>query len=301
MEIFIYEGNELAIIKKDDDIWFRAKTVANILKYSNQRKAIIDHVDSEDKCSLNELKHRGNDSLPLKWNTKNTAHINETGMTELKHRGNNSLPLKWNTKNTIYINESGLYSLILRSDMDKAKEFKRWITKEVLPSIRKTGRYEYNHKPFKMLTFNIQTEFDLHKKVVNFTRNHYPKALLNATLGENQINSDMRLRSYNVGYQKGSPDLIIQNLHKVYSGFAIEFKSPRGYGELSEHQNVMLQEYTNNGFKVLVSNDYDEIIKEIIHYFDGVRIKCNHCSRKFKSSETLKNHSNYIHKYINRK
>ena len=97
MEIFIYEGNELAIIKKDDDIWFRAKTVANILKYSNQRKAIIDHVDSEDKCSLNELKFRGNESLPLKWNIKNT----------------------------IYINESGLYSLILRSDMDKAKEFKR--------------------------------------------------------------------------------------------------------------------------------------------------------------------------------
>ena len=62
MEIFIYEGNELAIIKKDDDIWFRAKTVANILKYSNQRKAIIDHVDSEDKCSLNELKFRGNSS-----------------------------------------------------------------------------------------------------------------------------------------------------------------------------------------------------------------------------------------------
>ena len=111
----------------------------------------------------------------------------------------------------------------------------------------------------------------------------------------------MRLRSYNLGYQKGSPDLIIQNLHKVYSGFAIEFKSPRGYGELSEHQNVMLQEYTNNGFKVLVSNDYDEIIKEIIHYFDEVRIKCNHCSRKFKSLKTLKNHSNYIHRYISRK
>ena len=53
------------LLKKDDDIWFRANTVVNILKYSNQRKAIIDHVDSEDKCSLNELKSRGNDSLPL--------------------------------------------------------------------------------------------------------------------------------------------------------------------------------------------------------------------------------------------
>ena len=144
-----------------------------------------------------------------------------------------------------------------------------------------------------MLTFNIQSEYDLHKKVVNFIRNHYPKALLNASLGENQINSNMRLRSYNMGYKKGSPDMIIQNLHKVYSGFAIEFKSPRGNGQLADDQKVMLQEYRNNSFKVLVSNDY-----EIIHYFDGVRIKCNHCSRKFKSSETLKNHLKYIHKNL---
>ena len=56
--------------------------------------------------------------------------------------------------------------------MDEAKKFKRWITKDVLPSIRKTGRYEYNHKPFKMLTFNIQTEYDLHIKVVNFIKNY---------------------------------------------------------------------------------------------------------------------------------
>ena len=285
MEIFIYEGNELAIIKKDDDIWFRAKSVAIILNYSNQRKAIIDHVDPEDKCPLNEINIRGNESLPP---------------NEIK--SNNRLPLNeiknWNTQNTIYINESGLYSLILRSDMDKAKKFKRWITKEVLPSIRKNGRYELKHKPFKMLSFNIQTEFDLHKKVVNFIRNNYPKALFTATLGENQISSDMRLRSYNLGYQKGSPDLIIQNLHKFYSGFAIEFKSPQGYGNLSQIQNVILKEYTLNGFKVLLSNDYDEILKEIIHYFDDVRIICSNCSRKFKSSKTLKNHINYIHKNI---
>ena len=265
-EIFNYEETKLDIIKKDDDIWFQAKTVADILKYTNTRKAIRDHVDSEDKITLNNLKSRGSDSFPPKNN-----HV-------------------------IYINESGLYSLILRSNMDKAKDFKRWVTKEVLPSIRKTGRYEYNHKPFKMLTFNIQSEYDLHKKVVNYIRNHHPKALLNATLGENQINSDMRLRSYKMGYQKGSPDLIIQNLHKVYSGFVIEFKNPRGNGQLSEDQKVILQEYRNNGFKVLVSNDYDEILEEIIHYFDGVRIKCNHCSRKFKSSKTLKNHFKHIHK-----
>ena len=180
--------------------------------------------------------------------------------------------------------------------MDDAKKFKRWITKEVLPSIRKNGRYELNHKPFKMLAFNIQTEFDLHKKVVNFIRNNYPKALFTATLGENQFSSNIRLRSYILGYQKGSPDLIIQNLHKSYSGFAIEFKSPQGYGNLSDHQNVILKEYLNNGFKVLLSNDYDNILKEIIHYFDDVRILCSHCFRKFKSVTTLKNHTNHFHK-----
>ena len=268
METFIYEGNKLNTINKNDDIWFRAKTVALILKYSNHRKAIIDHVDPEDKSLLKEINIGSNDSLPLTWNDENS----------------------------IYINESGLYSLILRSDMDNAKKFKRWITKEVLPSIRKNGRYELNHKPFKMLAFNIQTEFDLHKKVVNFIRNNYPKALFTATLGENQFSSNMRLRSYILGYQKGSPDLIIQNLHKSYSGFAIEFKSPQGYGNLTEHQNVILKEYLKNGFKVLLSNDYDNILKEIIHYFNDVRILCSHCFRKFKSATTLKNHTNHFHK-----
>ena len=266
IEKFIYENNELNVIKKDDDIWFHAKTVGNILKYTNTRKAIIDHVDCEDKITYGQLKFESNNSLPLKKNY-----------------------------HAIYINESGLYSLILSSKMDEAKKFKRWITKDVLPSIRKTGRYEYNHKPFKMLTFNIQTEYDLHKKVVNFMKNYYPKALLIATLGENQINSHMRWKSYLKGYQKGSPDIIIQNLHIVYSGFAIEFKNPNGNGVLSDHQQLMLQEYKNNNFKVLVSNDYDEILKEIIHYFDEVRIKCYYCSRKFKSLQTRSNHSKYIH------
>ena len=270
MDMFTYEGKKLSIIKKDDDIWFRAKTVASILGYEDTKKAIFKHVDSEDKCSLKRLKFRGDESSPLTWNTGNT----------------------------IYINESGLYSLILKSKMYKAKEFKRWVTKEVLPSIRKTGKYEFNNRPYKMLTFNINTEYDLHKKVVNFIRNNYPKAILIPTLGENQINGNMRIKSYNMGYQKGACDLFIGNMHLKYSGFAIEFKTPTGYGKLSEEQKMMIQEYENNNYKILVSNDYDEIIKEIILYFQGVRIKCKHCIRKFKSTETLQNHSNYIHKYL---
>lgn len=84
--------------------WFVAKDVCNVLNYENASKAISDHVDSEDK-------------------------LNNESLSSLGQRGG------W------LINESGLYSLVLSSKLPAAKEFKRWITHEVLPSIRKTGGY----------------------------------------------------------------------------------------------------------------------------------------------------------------
>ena len=106
--------NELTIFKNEqfgemrtvtigDEIWFVGKDVAEILGYSNPQKAIRDHVDSEDK-TLNE-----------------SFTVNGT-------KG-------------ILINESGLYSLVLSSKLPSAKEFKRWVTSEILPSIRKHGAY----------------------------------------------------------------------------------------------------------------------------------------------------------------
>ena len=75
-----------------------------------------------------------------------------------------------NEKNMIYINESELYSLILRSKLESAQVFKRWVTKEVSPSIRRTGRNSYNdmnHKYNDSLTFKIDNELDLHIKLVS--------------------------------------------------------------------------------------------------------------------------------------
>lgn len=83
---------------------FVGKDVAEILGYSNPSKALADHVDNEDK-------------------------LNNESLSSLGQRGG------W------LINESGLYSLILSSQMPKAKKFKRWVTTEVLPAIRKTGIY----------------------------------------------------------------------------------------------------------------------------------------------------------------
>ena len=102
--------------------------------------------------------------------------------------------------------------------------------------------------------------------------------------------------SFKKGYLCGSPDLIINNLHKHYTGFCIEFKSPKGNGALSPDQSMMLRQYQNNGFKTLVSNDYDHIIEQIIEYFRDVRIKCSHCPRRFISSQSLRNHIKFFHK-----
>lgn len=98
------EFGQLRTIIKDDEIWFVGKDVASVLGYSNPPKAIRDHVDEDDK------------------------------LTE-------RIVLSGQNREVIIINESGLYSLVLSSKLPSAKEFKRWITKEVIPSIRKYGGY----------------------------------------------------------------------------------------------------------------------------------------------------------------
>ena len=159
-KVFKYEETDLPIIKYRDEIWFRGKSVVEILGYVIQRKAIREHIDPEDRVRLGEL--RG----------------------VLESRGSKMEPLTNNQKNTIYINESGLYSLILRSKLESVQVFKRWVTKDVLPSVRKTGMYNYgiDHKYNEILTFKIENETDLHVKVASFLKKRYPHSISTATL-----------------------------------------------------------------------------------------------------------------------
>ncbi|MBO5627422.1 MAG: phage antirepressor KilAC domain-containing protein, partial [Prevotella sp.] len=86
--------------------WFMGKDVAKVLGYKNPSNALQVHVDAEDK----------------------TSYLIQVSGSNYK-------------ANTLFINESGLYSLILASKLPQAKAFKRWVTREVLPQIRKTGGY----------------------------------------------------------------------------------------------------------------------------------------------------------------
>ena len=131
-KVFKYGETELSVIKCKDDIWFRGKTLVEALGYSNPLKAIRTHIDSEDKKEMLELLYKGG--------------------------AQNGHPFGNVQRETIYVNESGLYSLVLRSKLESTKEFKRWVTSQVLPSIRKTGRYDYciDHKYNNTLTFKIE-------------------------------------------------------------------------------------------------------------------------------------------------
>lgn len=99
------EFGSVRTLTLNDEPWFVGKDVAKILGYVDTNKAIAMHVDEDDK-------------------------LNDKTALSLGQRGG------W------FINESGLYSLVLSSKLPSAKKFKRWVTSEVLPALRKTGQYQ---------------------------------------------------------------------------------------------------------------------------------------------------------------
>ena len=181
-----------------------------------------------------------------------------------------------------------MYSLVIRCNLDGAKKFKRWVTNVVLPSIRKQGFYSlFNNRNNNV--FKIENEYDLHIKVIGYIKKFFPDALLIAELGELQDTDNKRIGSFCKGYQKGQPDLIITNLHKHYSGFCIEFKTPKNNGHITKQQEELLNKYK--------MSDYDEIINQITNYMLETRIKYPYCrNNKFRNKTTFKNHKIKFHR-----
>ena len=121
---------------------------------------------------------------------------------------------------------------------------------------------------------NINNEKDLHYKVVDYLKNFIKEPIIIPGLGEHQINSGLRTDAYFKGYAPGQPDLILLNYHTQYKGLAIELKTPKGTGIISDKQQNYINTLENNGFKTLISSNYDEIITTIVKYSMGV--ECNH-------------------------
>ena len=230
MKIVNYKNEELKVemncyLDDENDIWFRGKEIATILGYKNTRKAIIDHVDSEDK-KLMDLKINGK------------------------------------TFKCFFINEFGFCELIIKSKQPKARELKRWVTTVILPSIVK------KHNKEEKNTLRIETEYDLHCKVVDFLRKKYNETLMIAGLGENQRTVSTRISSWKKGYMSGQCDLMIMNPTSEYNSLCLEFKSPKRSFKLSQKQLIMKEMYEKNKCKYLVSNNYDDLLFEIINHME---------------------------------
>ena len=127
IKTFNFNNQAVRTVTINDNPYFIGKDIAEILGYTNTRDALNKHVDEEDKQILT---------------SQNVT---------LENMPNRGLTV---------INESGLYSLILSSKLEKAKEFKRWVTSEVLPTIRKNGAYLTDEKAYD-ITHNPQSLADL--------------------------------------------------------------------------------------------------------------------------------------------
>ena len=113
---------------------------------------------------------------------------------------------------------------------------------------------------------DIHTENDLHKRVIAWIRRFHPQMIAIPGLGELQTTDSARLEAWYKGYTRGTCDIMILNNHRDYRGMCIELKTPKGNGKLSDAQDSFLQRMLLSKFRVLISNDYDEIIHEIEEY-----------------------------------
>lgn len=196
-----------------------------------------------------------------------------------------------------FISESVLYYIVMRSNATRCVDFQLWLCNEVLPSLRKTGKYELlNKENFVKCEMTIKTEFDLHKAVISYLKKYHPSINFLATLGEMQDTTLKRSKAYHSGYIGGTPDICILDPHKKYNGFFCEFKSPSACGQISDNQKREIQKYRDQDYHVVVSNNYDDIIRALNDYIKDIRIKCQHCNCKFKNISTLKNHHKYFHR-----
>ena len=155
-DLKVFKNNEFGAIRTvviNDEPWFVGKDVAEILGYENTRKAIISHVDEDDKKILKS----------------------QNGT--LENMPNRGLQI---------INESGLYSLILSSKLPKAKQFKHWVTGEVLPTIRKHGGYLTKEKMEEALlnpdvliklATQLKSERDARKQAEQLIESQKPKVI----------------------------------------------------------------------------------------------------------------------------
>lgn len=155
IQIFNFNNDEVRTILVHDEPYFVGKDVADVLGYKNGSRDVNAHVDDEDM---------------LKYRISTAGQMREQ----------------------IIINESGVYSMIFGSELDSAKQFKHWVTKEVLPTLRKTG------------TYTVDNSFFLFEDAESIRKEQEAKNARNNGLARNAITKQARL-IYDFALQTNDP------------------------------------------------------------------------------------------------
>lgn len=201
------EFGDVRTIMIDNEPWFVGRDVANILGYSNSRQAISTHVDDEDK---------------------------KDGVTVCDSIGREQKP--------VLINESGLYSLIFGSKLESAIKFKNWVTKEVLPCIRKNGIYATDNVIDNILNnpdFGIELLTKLKEERAARIEAEKTNAILmhvNKTYTMTEIAKEIGLKSAN-------------ELNKILAEKKIQYKSNGTW--------VMYSDYSDLGYESIKQETLD--------------------------------------------
>ena len=233
IQLFSFENQKVRTLTIDEKPYFVGKDVADILGYSNPRDALIKHVDEEDKRS--EIVK----SSQLSQNT--------TGFTSVD-----------------LITESGVYSLIFGSKLPNAKKFKRWVTSEVLPAIRKTGSYQLPQTPEELLSLTVQATNHLTKRM-NTVEEDIDFLMNKSEVDEKQRFKLQKARNKRAIEVCGGKDSIFykSKSRKVFMALAHDFKEffeiPR-YDALRKEDFDKAIEFIHGWYQsVLLKRDIDQI------------------------------------------
>lgn len=220
-QIFNFEQNEVRTILVNDEPYFVGKDVANILGYRNGSRDINRHVDEEDR-----------------QNYQNGTFESPRGLT--------------------IINESGLYSLILSSKLPNARKFKRWVTSEVLPTIRKTGSYTNVPQSFAQalrLAADLEEKNQLlEQQIAEYEpKISYLDMILSSTdtVATSQIAADYGMSA--IGLNKLLNELGVQ--HKV-SGQWILYRKHMNQGYTKSHTSEIPK--ADGGVKVVMNTKWTQ-------------------------------------------
>ena len=209
-ELQIFQNKEFGEVRSlviNNEPWFVGKDVAEALGYKNSKNAVPTHVDEEDKLS-----------------------------TQIEYTGQK--------RNVTVINESGLYSLILSSKLPNAKKFKRWVTSEVLPTLRKTGSYtKVPTDPRELLMLTIKAHEQTAQRV-DVLEEKVSDLEKSTTIDSSQQNTLERIAKTTVISALGGIDSRAYQLmsRKIFSNIWRDYKN---YFKLGSYRDTLKTDYEN--------------------------------------------------------